>query len=88
MTTAAYIEFDWVFRMSDSFGVQQLTMEVGGKTESIMKRTALVANTSNMPVAAREASIYTGNNQSKITNHKMRNYKNTPATTKTTCQYI
>jgi len=35
-------------------------MEVGGKTESIMKRTALVANTSNMPVAAREASIYTG----------------------------
>lgn len=25
-----------------------------------MKRTALVANTSNMPVAAREASIYTG----------------------------
>jgi hypothetical protein len=26
-----------------------------------MKRTALVANTSNMPVAAREASIYTGN---------------------------
>lgn len=25
-----------------------------------MMRTALVANTSNMPVAAREASIYTG----------------------------
>ena len=25
-----------------------------------MKRTCLVANTSNMPVAAREASIYTG----------------------------
>lgn len=38
----------------------ELTMEVNGKTESIMKRTALVANTSNMPVAAREASIYTG----------------------------
>lgn len=38
----------------------KLTMEVGGKPESIMKRTALVANTSNMPVAAREASIYTG----------------------------
>uniref|UniRef100_UPI00358EDABF V-type proton ATPase catalytic subunit A n=1 Tax=Myxine glutinosa TaxID=7769 RepID=UPI00358EDABF len=38
----------------------ELTMEVGGKTESIMKRTTLVANTSNMPVAAREASIYTG----------------------------
>ncbi len=31
-----------------------------GVDESIMKRTALVANTSNMPVAAREASIYTG----------------------------
>merc|ERR1719440_2627457 len=28
--------------------------------ESIMSRTTLVANTSNMPVAAREASIYTG----------------------------
>ncbi|XP_032833116.1 V-type proton ATPase catalytic subunit A [Petromyzon marinus] len=38
----------------------ELTMEVDGKEESIMKRTALVANTSNMPVAAREASIYTG----------------------------
>ncbi|KAF7238092.1 V-type proton ATPase catalytic subunit A [Varanus komodoensis] len=38
----------------------RLTMEVDGKIESIMKRTALVANTSNMPVAAREASIYTG----------------------------
>ena len=37
-----------------------LTMEVNGLTESIMKRTTLVANTSNMPVAAREASIYTG----------------------------
>ena len=35
-------------------------MEVDGKVESIMRRTALVANTSNMPVAAREASIYTG----------------------------
>lgn len=38
----------------------ELTMTVNGKEESIMKRTALVANTSNMPVAAREASIYTG----------------------------
>ncbi|BHF77449.1 V-type proton ATPase catalytic subunit A [Sparganum proliferum] len=38
----------------------ELTVEVNGKQESIMKRTALVANTSNMPVAAREASIYTG----------------------------
>jgi len=30
------------------------------KEVGIMKRTTLVANTSNMPVAAREASIYTG----------------------------
>lgn len=28
--------------------------------QSIMQRTVLIANTSNMPVAAREASIYTG----------------------------
>uniref|UniRef100_A0A0G4H423 H(+)-transporting two-sector ATPase n=1 Tax=Chromera velia CCMP2878 TaxID=1169474 RepID=A0A0G4H423_9ALVE len=38
----------------------ELTTVVDGKEESIMKRTCLVANTSNMPVAAREASIYTG----------------------------
>jgi len=38
----------------------ELTVEIKGVTESIMKRTTLVANTSNMPVAAREASIYTG----------------------------
>ncbi|KIY96482.1 V-type H+-transporting ATPase subunit A [Monoraphidium neglectum] len=39
----------------------QLTMTLpDGREESIMKRTCLVANTSNMPVAAREASIYTG----------------------------
>ena len=31
-----------------------------GQKVSIMERTSLVANTSNMPVAAREASIYTG----------------------------
>lgn len=37
-----------------------LTIKVNGKDESIMNRTLLVANTSNMPVAAREASIYTG----------------------------
>jgi V-type H+-transporting ATPase subunit A len=37
-----------------------LEMEVDGEKHSIMKRTCLVANTSNMPVAAREASIYTG----------------------------
>lgn len=38
----------------------ELTVEIDGVKESIMSRTALVANTSNMPVAAREASIYTG----------------------------
>ncbi|EPY21379.1 vacuolar ATP synthase catalytic subunit A [Strigomonas culicis] len=38
----------------------ELTTIIDGREESIMKRTCLVANTSNMPVAAREASIYTG----------------------------
>ncbi|XP_062500222.1 V-type proton ATPase catalytic subunit A-like [Corticium candelabrum] len=38
----------------------ELKIQIGNNEESIMKRTALVANTSNMPVAAREASIYTG----------------------------
>ena len=38
----------------------ELKTMIKGKEESIMKRTCLVANTSNMPVAAREASIYTG----------------------------
>merc|ERR1712212_1475993 len=38
----------------------ELEIEINGRKETIMKRTALVANTSNMPVAAREASIYTG----------------------------
>ncbi|EDQ87552.1 uncharacterized protein MONBRDRAFT_37827 [Monosiga brevicollis MX1] len=38
----------------------ELEIEIGDRKETIMKRTALVANTSNMPVAAREASIYTG----------------------------
>eukprot|EP00300_Choanocystis_sp_HF-7_P022530 c21851_g1_i1.p2 GENE.c21851_g1_i1~~c21851_g1_i1.p2 ORF type:complete len:631 (+),score=137.86 c21851_g1_i1:156-1895(+) len=37
-----------------------LKATIGGVEENIMKRTCLVANTSNMPVAAREASIYTG----------------------------
>merc|ERR1711879_75229 len=38
----------------------ELTTVIDGKEEAIMQRTTLVANTSNMPVAAREASIYTG----------------------------
>merc|ERR1712091_579010 len=33
---------------------------IDGEEEQIMQRTCLVANTSNMPVAAREASMYTG----------------------------
>ena len=37
-----------------------LTVEKDGHEHPIMDRTTLVANTSNMPVAAREASIYTG----------------------------
>ena len=38
----------------------ELSIEIKGKKYDIMQRTCLVANTSNMPVAAREASIYTG----------------------------
>ncbi|KAK3613293.1 vacuolar protein sorting-associated protein 1 [Elasticomyces elasticus] len=38
----------------------ELTIDIDGRKEPIMKRTCLIANTSNMPVAAREASIYTG----------------------------
>jgi len=37
-----------------------LSIIIKGKKENIMQRTCLIANTSNMPVAAREASIYTG----------------------------
>lgn len=42
------------------FEFPELEVEVDGEKHCIMKRTCLVANTSNMPVAAREASIYTG----------------------------
>merc|ERR1711908_138563 len=38
----------------------ELTTIIEGKEEAIMSRTIVIANTSNMPVAAREASIYTG----------------------------
>ena len=38
----------------------ELTIDIDDRKEPIMKRTTLIANTSNMPVAAREASIYTG----------------------------
>ncbi|EPS26209.1 hypothetical protein PDE_01145 [Penicillium oxalicum 114-2] len=39
------------------FSMRSIKLE--GKSEPILKRTCLIANTSNMPVAAREASIYT-----------------------------
>ncbi|KAJ6109020.1 vacuolar ATP synthase catalytic subunit A [Penicillium capsulatum] len=38
----------------------KLSINHEGKMVPIMNRTCLIANTSNMPVAAREASIYTG----------------------------
>lgn len=38
----------------------ELTINVKGEEVGVMNRTTLIANTSNMPVAAREASIYTG----------------------------
>jgi len=40
--------------------VKQIQPDGSFKQVCIMQRTCLVANTSNMPVAAREASIYTG----------------------------
>jgi len=38
----------------------ELTTVIDGREEEIMQRTCLIANTSNMPVAAREASMCTG----------------------------
>merc|ERR1712187_168593 len=38
----------------------ELKTKIDGVEEMIMQRTCLIANTSNMPVAAREASMYTG----------------------------
>lgn len=38
----------------------ELETIIDGEKFNAMERTCLVANTSNMPVAAREASIYTG----------------------------
>lgn len=40
--------------------IKSASLDMPEEEVSIMKRTILVANTSNMPVAAREASIYTG----------------------------
>ncbi|GKT28402.1 V-type proton ATPase catalytic subunit A [Aduncisulcus paluster] len=37
----------------------ELKVEIDGREESVMKRTVCIANASNMPVAAREASMYT-----------------------------
>jgi V-type H+-transporting ATPase subunit A len=53
----------------------QLTMTLDdGREESVMKRTTLVANTSNMPVAAREASIYTGKLITYVAPHLYRHH--------------
>ncbi|KAK5150317.1 H(+)-transporting V1 sector ATPase subunit A [Oleoguttula sp. CCFEE 6159] len=49
-----------VSKFSNSDIIIYLSIDVDGRKEPIMKRTSLIANTSNMPVAAREASIYTG----------------------------
>ena len=38
----------------------ELFTVVDGEKQCIMQRTCLIANTSNMPVAAREASLFTG----------------------------
>lgn len=38
----------------------KLSVIIDCHKEPIMKRTYFIANTSNMPVAAREASVYTG----------------------------
>ncbi|KAG2579157.1 hypothetical protein PVAP13_6NG239800 [Panicum virgatum] len=47
--------------MADLMDFPQLTMTLkDGREESVIKRTTLVANTSNMAVAAREATIYIG----------------------------
>ncbi|KAF9599618.1 hypothetical protein IFM89_001208 [Coptis chinensis] len=54
-------EMKWRRYASVLMDFPQLTMTLPyGREESVMKRTTLVANTSNMPVTAREASIYTG----------------------------
>ena len=55
--TVASVETKWLRYSKIS---QSLLLRLRARTFSIMNRTLLVANTSNMPVAAREASIYTG----------------------------
>ena len=48
-------------RQRDDPGLQEFSELVDPRTgKSLTDRTVLIANTSNMPVAAREASIYTG----------------------------
>ena len=46
-----------VYEETSGLGVNEEVVSTG---EPLMKRTILIANTSDMPVAAREASIYTG----------------------------
>ena len=38
----------------------KLSATINGRKESVVKRTCLIANPSNMPFAAREASVYNG----------------------------
>jgi vacuolar-type H+-ATPase catalytic subunit A/Vma1 len=38
----------------------ELTFKYRGKDESVMRKLACIVSTSNMPVASREVSIYTG----------------------------
>ena len=53
------------------------------KQVGIMKRTTLVANTSNMPVAAREASIYTGITLAEYFRDQVRSRERTACSTRT-----
>lgn len=59
--TDQILDFPMVLSLVE-FGVLtfQMQLDFDGKRVSIAKRTCTIANTSNMSVAAREASIYTG----------------------------
>ncbi|KAK9125616.1 hypothetical protein Scep_014462 [Stephania cephalantha] len=72
LETRMEYKYDMLFkRLSVLMDFPQLTRTLpDGREESVMKRTTLVANTSNMPVAAREASIYAGTESSSISYEK------------------
>ena len=50
-------EMKWLKKKKDIF---ELFTVVDDEKQCIMQRTCLIANTSNMSVAAREASLFTG----------------------------